>query len=520
MKKIKISTLSIAFLLMSLYCSSQSLDFYTITTSNSGLAANDVNCVAASSEQLWFGSNGSGISVFDCSLSSWRYFTKVNSPLLYDRVKQIYISESSSFTAYITGDFLFEGASGVSVYNSDYNTWGAGNTSSGLVSNSILCTDGYYYGSYSSGVCKTNGSGAVYNTSNSNLANNRVICLAANITGPHYQGYWFGTIGGLSRLQDGVINNYTTSNSILPDNIIKCIRSDFFNTWVGCNNPSTSGGGLVSFNDTIWTNYTYPNGPINNQINDIAIDKEYNNIWVATYGGLSCLGSNGIWYHYTTSDGMPYNKINSVCIRTDGNAFTLSSFPHEVIVGTDQGACIIKPISATLNINPINFNVSAAGGNISLNITSNTNWKLNPQSGWYSSVLDGWGLGNKSITIAVPSNTSSSGRVQTIKAYAWGCEPQFITITINQAGYGSSVDENDENNFKIYYSGEERKININSKETTNGSFNLYDVTGKLIKKVNPTGNISEVDATALLNGIYFLEVIFENIRFSKKIMIY
>jgi ligand-binding sensor domain-containing protein len=69
-----------------------------------------------------------------------------------------------------------------------------------------------------------------YNTSNSGLANNRVIAIAIDASG----NKWFGTEGGVSKFDNAKWTTYNTSNSGLTDYHVYAIAIDTSgNKWFG-----------------------------------------------------------------------------------------------------------------------------------------------------------------------------------------------------------------------------------------------------------------------------------------------
>ena len=70
---------------------------------------------------------------------------------------------------------------------------------------------------------------------------------------------------------------YNTSNSPLPDNVIRAIEFDFTgNVWIGTDN------GLAKFDGTNWTIIDSSNSDLPvNQIRSIAFDS-VNHLWVGT----------------------------------------------------------------------------------------------------------------------------------------------------------------------------------------------------------------------------------------------
>src|SRR5687767_12085019 len=73
---------------------------------------------------------------------------------------------------------------------------------------------------------------------------------------------------------------YNSSNSQLPENSVRCIAEDLNNVkWIGTDY------GLAAFDGATWTIYqTFNSGIPDNSIRSIAID-DFNNKWIGTFNG-------------------------------------------------------------------------------------------------------------------------------------------------------------------------------------------------------------------------------------------
>jgi ligand-binding sensor domain-containing protein len=119
----------------------------------------------------------------------------------------------------------------------------------------------------------------IFNSSNSNLPNNAIKCLA--IDSNHV--LWVGTDSGLASFDGLVWHIYNTSNSGIAANNIRSIAFDtMHNMWVG-----TLNNGVSVFNGAQWTTFNKQNsGLTSNFIKGITVDKN-GLVWLATSNGLS-----------------------------------------------------------------------------------------------------------------------------------------------------------------------------------------------------------------------------------------
>jgi len=206
------------------------------TTANSALAGNATRAIVVdNSSDVWVGTLSNGLCRF--TGTSWTTFTTANSGLPDNAVKGIVVDSSNSkWVATMTGVAKYDGTTWAKwskppllsddVYaiamapNSDkwvgtlkeaarFNgtSWTSYTVANGLAKDDnhavAVDSDGVVWaGSTGSGISKFTGtSWSKYNTTNSGLANNTV--NAAAIDG---LTRWFGTNGGVSKLQFGVIN--------------------------------------------------------------------------------------------------------------------------------------------------------------------------------------------------------------------------------------------------------------------------------------------------------------------------
>ncbi len=125
---------------------------------------------------------------------------------------------------------------------------------------------------------------------------------------------WIGTSAGLVRF-DGVrfkIFSRWNTPALKNDRILALDEDKNGVLWIG-----TDGGGLCSFKNGSWRNYTTEDGLSNNHVRAISSDLQ-NNLWVGTEYGLNRLSADG-FHLYTTRDGLYDNIITALAVDYWGN---------------------------------------------------------------------------------------------------------------------------------------------------------------------------------------------------------
>jgi len=126
---------------------------------------------------------------------------------------------------------------------------------------------------------------------------------------------WIATLGGgVSKMKDGTYITYTTSNSGLPTNNVKCVTIDTSGTkWIG------TLSGVAKFDGTTWTTYNSSNGLPGNNINCITIDN--NNVkWIGIQlNGLTKYDGSSFTTWKGIASGIPNNNVNCITIDNAGN---------------------------------------------------------------------------------------------------------------------------------------------------------------------------------------------------------
>jgi ligand-binding sensor domain-containing protein len=173
-----------------------------------------------------------------------------------------------------------------------------------------------------------------YSTANSPLPENSVRCISID----HQGRKWIGTDYGLAVFDDLNWTVYLPFTSGLPGLSVRAIAFDSINNaWIG-----TLGGGLAKFDGNNWTIYDDSNSPLtDNFIRSLAFDSS-GALWIGNQDGLVKMdGSN--WQIYSSANSIIQNTIAS--IHTTGN--------NKVYAGSVNGGLFIlhdDTIKANLTI--------------------------------------------------------------------------------------------------------------------------------------------------------------------------
>lgn len=182
---------------------------------------------------------------------------------------------------------------------------------------------------------------ATYNTENSSLSHNIVLCM-----GEYKGNIWIGTDGGginILNPKDNSINilvHTPGDHNSLPDNSIQCLYQDGDNIWVG-----GIKGGLINIRESLLRFYS--DAPLNtvNGLSEKAIlslyqDNKSDEIWIGTDGG----GINKFnpqtrkFTHYPLTWG---EKITSIC-QYNPNELLVSLFSKGIFIFNKQSGNLHK----------------------------------------------------------------------------------------------------------------------------------------------------------------------------------
>jgi peptide/nickel transport system permease protein len=128
--------------------------------------------------------------------------------------------------------------------------------------------------------------------------------------------FWFGTEGGLSRLEGDTWTTFTTVDG-LPGDRVRALWGDGEGTlWVGTE------GGLGRFDGESWSIFTTGDGLVSHRFNviygdDALAEGEGGTLWVGTQDGASAFDGQS-WTTYTSADGLASDDVRAIWQDTTG----------------------------------------------------------------------------------------------------------------------------------------------------------------------------------------------------------
>jgi ligand-binding sensor domain-containing protein/signal transduction histidine kinase len=279
---------------------------FTHFTTDNGLALDGIRCsVKDNNGNLWFGTNGGGVSRYDGK--SFTNFTSAHglpNNLVYS------ILEDKS------GNFWFGTAGGVSRY--DGKSFTNFTTAHGLADNfvnSILedKSGNLWFSTYGGGVSRYDEKSFTNFTTTQGLVNNDVISILEDKSG----NLWFGTSGGVSRYeppkvgQVGTFISFTTTQGLVNNSVKSILEDKSGNIWF-CTN-----GGVSRYDGKSFFSFTTTKGLANNIVNSILEDNN-GNLWFGTDGGVNRYDGKS-FISFTTAQGLANNIVIGILEDNNGN---------------------------------------------------------------------------------------------------------------------------------------------------------------------------------------------------------
>ncbi|MCX6230591.1 MAG: triple tyrosine motif-containing protein [Bacteroidetes bacterium] len=272
-------------------------------TDREGLSNNEIRCILRDKkENLWFVTFGKGVCKFD-----GKFFTRFTTDeglshnqvlsILEDKVGNIWFGTNGGGVCKYDGEFITQ-------YNEN----------TGLSNNLILSmledkAGNIWFGTFGGGVCKFDGSIFTHFTVKDGLSGNNISCMLEDKSG----NLWFGTdANGLNSFDGKNFISYTVKEG-LSNNIVRCLHQDYTGKiWIG-----TEGGGVSVFNGSYFTNFTTNEGLSGNSILSMLEDRN-NTLWIGTYEGGVNKFSGKIFTNYTDKEGLSNNHIMSIFKDNEG----------------------------------------------------------------------------------------------------------------------------------------------------------------------------------------------------------
>jgi ligand-binding sensor domain-containing protein/signal transduction histidine kinase len=279
---------------------------FTNYTSANGLPSNEVSCIMADKDDnIWFGTLGGGASKYD-----GKRFTNYSKKdgLAGDGILCIIQDRAGKIWFCSAGD----NDGGISVFDGSHfkNFTIAHGLNSNKIRTILEDRSGEFWIGTDAGVSKFNGTQFTNYTVRNGLANGIVNSIVQDKSG----FLWFGTQGGgVSRYDGKTFSNYTTIQGLVDNRIRSIFQDSGGNLWFG-----SDGGGVSKFDGNVFSNYTTNQGLADNSLRSIIQDKN-GNLWFCTIGGgvskynYSCLS------YYIATQWLNNYLINSIIKDNSGN---------------------------------------------------------------------------------------------------------------------------------------------------------------------------------------------------------
>lgn len=180
--------------------------------------------------------------------------------------------------------FLIALLGSISAYSQQYN-FISYSIEEGLVQSQVRAisqdNDGYIWIGTLGGLSKFDGINFENFSTNDGLLNNQINAIYNDSRG----NIWIGTQGGVSVYDGSTFKNYQFKEELSQNFVLSITEDQSGKLWL-----ATDGGGVVYMDDIRFNYVILPNGPNNNYIRNIFVDKD-DNKWLATRNGVSIIDS-------------------------------------------------------------------------------------------------------------------------------------------------------------------------------------------------------------------------------------
>jgi ligand-binding sensor domain-containing protein len=353
---------------------------------------------------------------------------------------------------------------------------------------------------------------------------------------------WFGTASGVTKLEGTTWTTYTTADGLI-DNYVICIAVDMSNNiWVGTNS------GVSKFNGSTWTSYTTTDGLADNAVTYIYCDIS-GAVWFATGVGLTKF-SAGTWTTYTTSSGLASETISYITEDGSGSLW----------VGTQMGGFSKWNGSGFTSFQVADEDSLLSDNVFAIAVSPSGNAFIGSWSGisevstagiWVENFRIGDGLynnfvrdmkvkNNGTLWVGCFADYNSDGGVSCYANSTWTswgvaeglADNQVIRIALDQSdnvwvatGNGvskisgaSGIAEESGMQISVSPNPASDVVYINAKQIAS-QVNLLNTSGQLVMSRVPTANSFTMDVNTLPQGVYILQMIFDNQISTQKILI-
>ncbi len=245
---------------------------------------------------LWFGSWGGGVSMYDGE--SFTHFTRKEG--LSDHRIQSILEDNHGNIWF--GTFL----GGVSKYNGEVFTYFT--EKEGLSSNNVrsVIEDSHgnvWFGTGGGGVSRYNGENITHFTQKEGLSSNYVLSIMEDSHG----NLWFCTEDGGVNMYDGkTFSHFMESEGLNSISVTSILEDSHGNIWFG-----TGGRGVSMYDGNSVTRFTEKEGLSNNTVRSI-LEDSYGNLWFGTEGGGVSMYAGDAFTHYTQKEGLSNDYVWSI----------------------------------------------------------------------------------------------------------------------------------------------------------------------------------------------------------------
>ncbi len=167
----------------------------------------------------------------------------------------------------------------------------------------------------------------------------------------------------------------------------------------------------------------------------------------------------------------------------------------EIIVTSENGNTEINELAGTLQMIATVSPADATDASVTWSVTNGTGRASISQTGLLQAMMDG------TVTVYATANDGSNVNGS-------------LEITINTQA--SNISLNNISNIQIYPNPTQDILNINN--ISNGDISIFSVDGKLVYQNSINNTNTSIDISSFKNGIYYIVISSETIKFNTTIM--
>ena len=206
-----------------------------------------------------------------------------------------------------------------------------------------------------------------------------------------------------------------------------------------------------------------------------------------------------------------YYENTTTSQRIANLTVTVAGITPVVVTITQSGA------APTLNVTPLNQDVTFQSGTTTFSVFSNSNWSAVSNQTWCT--INNAGTGNGTITANYEANSNISPRTAIITVSVSGVAP--VEVTVSQDGY-VGVPELSNEEITLVPNPTDGVFTVNTKHLNGQTLviNIYDNTGRFIQSGSYHGSRSySIDLSTKLKGEYAVRISSEGKIIIKKLIL-